>query len=290
MASLIAAPQSDAGPVVTVWTWEQVYARLTDAPPGKLWGIPRGGQIVAGLTGRAVDTPEQADVFVDDVVDSGATLRRYAERYQCPVWALVTKQPGDAWIRFPWEDPDPIADLAMTVTRQLEWIGEDPRREGLQQTPQRVLRTLAELTSGYQQDPAAILQTTFTGACDQMVVVRDIPYTSLCEHHLLPFHGQVALAYIPAGGRIVGLSKLPRLVQCYARRLQVQERLTEQLAEALMQYLQPLGVGVAVTGEHTCMRIRGIRSSGCMLTSALRGVFLEKPEARAEFLSLAQCR
>jgi GTP cyclohydrolase I len=273
-----------------VWTWPDVYRRLADAPPGKLWGIPRGGQIVAGLTGRAVDTPDEADVIVDDIIDSGATRQRYAALLAKPLWALITKSPGDGWVRLPWEETDPTADLADTVRRQLEWIGEDPQREGLRQTPQRVVRALAELTAGYKDDPAIILQVTFQAACDQMIVVRNMPYWSLCEHHMLPFHGEVAIAYVPAEGRIVGLSKLPRLVQCFARRLQVQEHLTEQIADALTLHLAPLGVGVAVSGEHTCMHMRGVRSHGTLLTSALRGVFLEKPAARAEFLSLVQGR
>ena len=269
-------------------SWANVYTRLQAAPPGRLWGIPCGGQIVAGLTGRAVDCPEDADVIVEDIVDSGATRDRYHALYAKPFWALVTKHPGDGWVRFPWEAHDATADLADTVRRQLEWIGEDPTREGLRETPQRVLKALGELTAGYGQDPASLLQVTFQADCDQMVVVRDIPYHSLCEHHLLPFHGQVTLGYVPSEGRVVGLSKLPRLVHCFARRLQVQERLTTQIADALQAIVRPAGVGVAVTGSHTCMQMRGIRSSGVMLTSALRGVFLEKPEARAEFLSLAR--
>jgi GTP cyclohydrolase IA len=269
-------------------SWPEIYARLQEAPPGRLWGIPRGGQIVAGLTGRAVDTPDEAEVIVDDVWDSGATRDRYQALYAKPFWALITKQPGEGWVRFPWEAPDATADLADTVRRQLAWIGEDPTREGLRDTPQRVLKALEELTTGYRQDPAQVLQVTFQADCDQMVVVRDIPYYSLCEHHMLPFHGQVTLGYVPRDGRVVGLSKLPRLVHCFARRLQVQERLTTQIADALQTIVRPAGVGVAVTGAHTCMQMRGIRSSGVMLTSALRGVFLEKPEARAEFLQLAR--
>lgn len=270
-----------------ILSWADVYTRLHAAPPGKLWGIPRGGQIVAGLTGRAVDTPAEADVIVDDICDSGATMQRY-QSLEKPVWALVTKQPGDGWVRFPWEDHDPTADLADTVRRQLEWVGEDPGREGLRETPTRVIRTLGELTAGYGQDPAEVLTVTFEAAYDQMVLVRDIPFFSLCEHHLLPFHGVVSIAYIPDGGRVVGLSKLPRLVHCFARRLQLQERLTEQIATTLDHVVRPLGVGVMVTGEHLCMRMRGIQSTGQMRTSALRGVLLHKPEARMEFLSLVQ--
>lgn len=268
-------------------SWPDIYARLSFAPPGKLWGIPRGGQIVAGLTGRAVDTPDAADVIVDDICDSGATKARYEALYHKPVWALMTKAPTDGWIQLPWEATDATADLADTVRRQLEWLGEDPRRAGLLDTPGRVERMLREMTSGMTERPASILGTVFTEACDEMVVVRHIPYWSLCEHHLLPFHGTATVGYVPQGARIVGLSKIPRLVHCFAKRLQVQERLTQQIAAALDTHLVPLGVGVVLSGEHTCMQMRGIRSPGEMITSCLRGI-LREAAPRAEFLALAQ--
>jgi GTP cyclohydrolase I len=287
MESLTSVPGVAASPFLArdVWTWERVYAALATAPPGKLWGIPRGGQIVAGLTGRAVDAPEDADVLIDDIVDSGATRDRWCAAYPGrPFWALTQRR--GTWIQFPWEQQDGAKDIEDTVRRQLEWLGEDWTREGLQKTPGRVIRALQELTAGYHQSPAELLRVTFQAECDQMVVVRQIPYWSLCEHHMLPFHGQVSLGYIPKEGRLAGLSKFPRLVECFARRLQMQERLTQQIADALMVHLQPLGVGVYVTGQHTCMQMRGVRSAGQMNTSALRGVLLDKPEARAEFFAL----
>jgi GTP cyclohydrolase I len=272
----------------TILSWAEVYARLATAPPGPVWGVPRGGQIVAGLTGRAVDRPEDAAAIVDDLVDSGRTRDRYRAQYpDLPFWPLLDKRPGDGWIVFPWEDTDPAKDLEDTVVRQLEWLGEDPRREGLRDTPRRVLKALDELTAGRHGDPAAILAVQFTEACDELILVRDIPFYSLCEHHMLPFHGQVTVGYIPAGDRVVGLSKIPRLVECFARRLQTQERLTGQIAEALATHLQARGVGVLIDGSHTCMAMRGVRASGRMTTSALLGI-LREPAARHEFVTLAR--
>ncbi len=156
---------------------------------------------------------------------------------------------------------------------------------GTADTPQRVVKALLEMTSGYKQDPAEILSARFEANYDQMVVLRDIPFTSMCEHHLLPFIGTATIGYIP-GNRVVGLSKLARLTHCFARRLQLQERLTTQIADALMKYLEPQGVGVVVSAQHQCMACRGVRVSGAtMVTSALLGQMREA-EVRAEFLRL----
>lgn len=157
----------------------------------------------------------------------------------------------------------------------------DPR------TPPRFARAMIEMTSGYHQEPAAILARTFPVKCDEMVVVTGIRFWSLCEHHLLPFEGTAVVGYIP-GKRIVGLSKLPRLVECFARRLQVQERLTQEIASAIQKHLKPRGVGVLVKARHTCMAMRGVRSDGKMVTSALLGAIRTEPSARAEFLELAR--
>ena len=262
-------------------SWQQVYQRIKDIPDGKLYGIPRGGAIIAGLTGRAVDTPEAADYIVDDVRDSGRTQSRY-DRYGKPFWFLVDKQAGDSWVKLPWEHDDPGKDIEDTVIRQLELIGEDPRREGLVSTPGRVIRSFIELTQGYQQDPVEILGTTFNEKYDEMVTVRDIDFHSLCEHHLLPFVGKATVAYIPKD-RVVGLSKIARLVHCYALRLQVQERMTTEIAETLNDVLQPLGVAVMLRSTHFCMRLRGIKSTGDMVTTCLLGRFKD-PEPRSEFL------
>lgn len=168
------------------------------------------------------------------------------------------------------------------IRRVLEFIGEDPEREGLRDTPARVARSLLELTSGYDEDPGAILGRVFEEQYDEPVIVRDIEFWSLCEHHMLPFHGKATVAYLPRG-RVVGLSKLARLVHCYARRLQVQERMTEQIAHSIEEHLQPAGVAVHVRALHACMSMRGVRTPGETETLAFRGAYKD-PERRREFL------
>ncbi|HAM16122.1 MAG TPA: GTP cyclohydrolase I FolE [Eggerthellaceae bacterium] len=167
-------------------------------------------------------------------------------------------------------------------------IGEDPEREGLLETPARVARACEEIFAGLQEDPAKHLRKQFHEAeHEEMVIVRDIPFTSMCEHHLLPFTGRAHVAYIPRKGRITGLSKLARCVEGYARRPQVQERMTSQIADAIMTALEPLGAFVVVEAEHMCMTARGIRKPGSVtVTSALRGSFQDDEKTRAEALSL----
>jgi GTP cyclohydrolase IA len=187
-----------------------------------------------------------------------------------------------------WHEADREPAFAALVRRQLELLGEDPDREGLLRTPERVAKSLGWLTHGYQLEPADVIgDAIFEEEHQNMVLVRDIEMYSLCEHHMLPFFGKVHIAYIP-NGRIVGLSKLPRLVEVFARRLQVQERLTEQVADALEQVLQPRAVGVVVEAVHLCMMMRGVeKQNSKTITSALRGEFRTCPMARAEFLGLA---
>jgi GTP cyclohydrolase IA len=165
-------------------------------------------------------------------------------------------------------------------------VGEDPDREGLVKTPSRVARSYAELMSGLRIDPRAHLKTVFTERYDEIVLLRDIEFHSLCEHHLLPFTGKAHVAYLPQG-KVVGLSKLARLVEGFARRPQVQERLTNQVADALMEELSPSGAACVIEAVHTCMTIRGAKKAGSvMVTSALRGQFKDCPMSRAEVLSL----
>jgi len=266
-------------------SWGDVYDRLRGAPPGKLFGVPRGGAVVAGLTGRAVDSIEDADAIVDDIVDSGATRERYATHGK-PFWALYEKSDRSEWVVFPWEERDLSSDLRDTVIRQLEAIGEDPNRDGLRDTPKRVIKSLMEMTAGYGEEPASILSTTFDVEYDEVVILRNIPFTSLCEHHMLPFTGTATVGYLP-GRRVVGLSKLARLVHCHARRLQVQERMTQDIARDIDRHLFTRGVAVVVTAGHSCMSCRGIGVSGSeMVTSAMLGRFREDQSLRAEFMGL----
>lgn len=179
-------------------------------------------------------------------------------------------------------------ELSALIARQLELIGEDPTREGLLRTPHRVAESLTWLTRGYEMQIADVVgDALFTESHENMVLVRDIEFYSMCEHHMLPFYGKAHIAYIP-NGTIIGLSKLPRIVEVFARRLQVQERLTEQIAAALQAVLAPKGVGVVVEAVHLCMMMRGVeKQNSRTITSALRGQFRDCPMTRSEFLGLA---
>ena len=174
------------------------------------------------------------------------------------------------------------------VRTLLRYIGEDPTRDGLVDTPKRVLKALSEMTQGLREDPTKILERQFDLPHDELVLVKGVSFTSICEHHLLPFSGTAAVAYIPGNNnKVVGLSKLGRLVLCFARRPQIQERMTAQIADAIMEHLQPLGAACVVSAEHSCMSCRGVKLPGAaFVTSALRGVLRTDTAARAELMSL----
>ncbi len=186
-------------------------------------------------------------------------------------------------------DPERIE---RAVKELLIAIGEDPDREGLRATPSRVAAMYEELFAGLDEDPSKHLTLTFAADHDEMVMVRDIPFASLCEHHLVPFMGKAHVAYIPGDdGRITGLSKLARLVDAFAKRLQVQERMTSQIADTLMETLAPRGALVVVEAEHLCMSMRGVRKPGTLtVTSALRGIFKDDPRTRAEAMAFVHGR
>lgn len=169
----------------------------------------------------------------------------------------------------------------------LESIGEDTKREGLLDTPKRVAKMYDEIFAGYSQSPESILATTFDESHQELVLVKDIPFYSHCEHHMVPFFGKAHIAYIP-NGQVVGISKLARLVECYAKRVQIQERMTSQIADDIEEYLQPRGVGVIIQAEHLCMAMRGVKKPGSnTITSAMRGVFREDGNnARMELMNL----
>src|SRR5438445_5986541 len=181
---------------------------------------------------------------------------------------------------------DPIPELVETLLLEL---GEDPARQGLKATPDRVSRALRELTDGYGVKPEDVIaDAVFDQDYDEMVVVKDIPFYSLCEHHMLPFFGEVHVGYLPKG-KVVGLSKIPRLVEVFSHRLQIQEQLTREVAEALNAGLAPRGVGVVVEARHLCMEMRGVEThGGHLMTSRMRGTFRRDPRTRAEFLDLVR--
>jgi GTP cyclohydrolase I len=199
----------------------------------------------------------------------------------------IPAEPEDLLLERPRAGVD-HARAAAAVRELLLAVGEDPDRPGLQATPDRVARAYAETFAGLWQDPAEVLSTTFDEDHDEMVLVKDIPMYSTCEHHLVPFHGVAHIGYIPGeDGRVTGLSKLARLVEVYARRPQVQERMTSQIADALADVLKPRGVLVVIEAEHLCMAMRGIRKPGSStVTSAVRGIFRENAATRSEAMSL----
>lgn len=260
-----------------------------------VYPVPRGGIPIAYLLLKQnggysiVNSPDEADIIVDDLIDSGATRERFSK----PFHAAFDKQAGfhNKWIVFPWEvSNDKDESITDNVTRLLQYIGEDVTREGLRDTPARVAKAWQEWTEGYRVNIPELFTSFSDGAerYDQMIVIKDIPFYSHCEHHLAPFFGTATVAYIPEK-RIVGLSKLNRVVNAYAKRLQVQERLTDQIADCLMENLRPVGVGVSVKARHLCMESRGISQQGHhTVTTALRGTFMSDSQCRAEFLSMVK--
>lgn len=259
----------------------------------KVWGVPRGGVYAALMiaahdpTLEIVEDVQQADVVVDDIIDSGVTATKYSK---WPFFALVDKLGEDShlagtWISFPWERMKLEDGPQENIRRILEYIGEDPKREGLLETPDRVVKSYNELFSGYKTDPASVLKVFEDDSCDEMVILKDIEFYSSCEHHLQPFFGKAHIAYIP-NGRVVGISKLARLLEVFSRRLQIQERLCEQVTTALMEHLAPKGAACVLEASHFCMCARGVgKQNSKMITSSLKGAFLE-PTVRGEFLSM----
>lgn len=280
-------------------TWEEVrrMAEKKIKHVGRPYGVPRGGSVlVAMLCLNPANTPEEADSIVDDVIASGKTKAFWKKSFPTkPFCALIDKtQPDEewaknVWIHFPWEPP-PDKDMGESITRLIEYVGEDPNREGLKETPARVIKAWKEWTSGYGVNPVEILKNFEDGGekYSEMVVVRDLPFYSHCEHHLTPFFGTATIGYIP-NGKIVGLSKLGRILGVYAKRLQVQERLTTLVADTIQTHLQPKGVGVLIKARHLCMESRGLAKQGHeTITSALRGEFMTDGTVRQEFLSIAK--
>ena len=182
---------------------------------------------------------------------------------------------------------EPIGDIEEAITTLLRYVGEDPSRDGLRDTPGRVARAWREMTSGYDDDPAVILGRTFEESSDEMIILRGISFYSTCEHHLLPFYGTATIGYLP--GKVVGISKLARLVECFARRLQIQERMTRQIAEAVETHLGARGVGVILRAHHLCMGCRGVRQEETeMVTSSMLGTLRSDATSRSEFLCNAK--
>lgn len=264
-----------------------------------IYGVPRGGTCLAVALSMELGIPltdrvDKYTLVVDDLVDSGRTRQQFSNN---DFAVLHAKRWGDVatyavhrgstqWIVYWWEggSANSIVDV---VTRQLQYIGENPNREGLKETPERVVRSWGELYGGYKEDnPENLLKVFEQDSSDEMVLLRNIEFYSTCEHHLLPFFGRAHIAYIP-NGKVVGISKLARLLEVFARRLQIQERLCQQVTKAINNALNPLGSACILEAQHLCMTGRGVKKQhSTMVTSSLTGVFRSQVETRQELLSM----
>lgn len=257
-----------------------------------VYGIPRGGTNVARLLTaifpggfELVEEPDEADVFVDDLIDSGSTKEAFARDFpDTPFYALHKKQEGE-WTVFPWETTEQNGPEE-NIKRLLEYIGENPNREGLVETPKRILKSYDRLFGGYRKNPKDLMKVFEDGACNEMVILKNIRFYSTCEHHMLPFFGVAHVAYIP-NGKVVGVSKLARLVDMFARRMQIQERIGSQVVDTLMELLDAKGAACVIEAQHMCMTSRGVENQTAkMVTSALRGAFLDNVQTRMEFMQM----
>lgn len=260
--------------------------------------IPRGG-IFAALSVQSairqlqpsrkvtiVSEPSSAVVAIDDIVDSGKTRERFVEQHNIPFFALFNKNGSRKWVQFPWEVENEQGGAEDNVRRLIERIGDDPNREGLVETPKRVIASYDTLFGGYQQKPEDVIKVFKDERCDQMVLLRNVEFYSTCEHHMLPFFGKAHIAYLP-NDWVIGVSKLARLLEVFSRRLQIQERICRQITQALNQLLQPRGTACILSAQHFCMTSRGVQKQDSeMVTSSLTGEFLTNHIARAELLNL----
>jgi len=286
-------------------TWGEIYKRLKEVKQHhgsnsiiSVYGVPKGGMILAGfLVGKyseyfkMCDNPNECDLILDDLFDSGGTYEKY-KNYLKPFIFLFNKQEEkrlkNKWIIFPWERDHPNGEenVQQNIIRQLQYIGEDTNREGLKETPNRILKSYTELYAGYDKDPKELFTVFESEGYDQIILLKDFEMYSMCEHHMLPFFGKCHVAYIP-DKKVIGISKLARLVEIYSRRLQIQERIGKQVTMDLMEYLQPLGAACIIEAKHMCMCMRGVnKQNSIMTTSSMRGVFMDDRSAKEELMNL----
>jgi GTP cyclohydrolase I len=260
-----------------------------------LYPIMKNGLPVAERLSTILNLPivyeiEKQSLIIDDLIDSGKTLSNFINNDKAVLFVKNNNEDKinyyveryNGWIIFPWEKENDIED---SIIRILEYIGENPNREGLIDTPKRVVNSWKELFFGYKENPKELIKVFEDGVCDEMIILKDIEFYSMCEHHILPFFGKINVGYVP-NGKVIGVSKIARLIEVYARRLQIQERLTQQIAEFLFDELQAKGVMVIIEAIHFCMIARGIKKQNSkMITSSIKGVY-KKNEVRQEFLNL----
>lgn len=278
-------------------TWYDVKRALApfDKEGNYIFAVPNGGLMACSRLEKAtlVDTPECANLILDDIEDSGRTRDFYNANYPLiPFRTLFNRAKFSKvdeelpWIVFPWDSTHPKGEQSVeeNIVRLLQYIGEDPTREGLLETPKRVIKSYAQLFSGYSKSPKDVLTVFEPEGYDQIIISRDIEFYSMCEHHMLPFFGVAHVAYIP-GKKVIGISKLARLVEIYARRLQIQERMGAQIVQALDEYLLPVGAACVIEATHMCQCARGVNKQGArMVTSSITGVFRDNPAAKEELM------
>ncbi len=269
-------------------------------PPLKIYGIPRGGIFAAQTVfpfvkkkASLVEKPSDDCIFIDDIIGTGETREKFISEYEYPgltFYALVDKTIEKdlvgTWISFPWERMTNEDSPTDNIRRLIEYIGDDLEREGLKETPERVIRSYEKLFGGYKQNPTHNIKVFENKGCDEMVVVKNIEFYSTCEHHMLPFYGKAHIAYIP-DKKIVGISKLARILEIYSRRLQIQERLCQQVTETIDVMVKPKGSACVLEACHLCMMSRGVeKQSSILVTSSLTGVFKESIKTRSEFIAM----
>jgi GTP cyclohydrolase I len=276
-------------------TWEEVFIQLKqfDLPNAVVYGVPKGGMILTAFLKEAKVThnPKEATLILDDVVDSGNTWIKYRQMYPHIEFAVLfdkSIEGKDVWLEFPWETDHPGTEdsVDQNIIRILQYVGEDTTREGLVDTPKRVIKSYGELYAGYRKDPKELLTVFDVGTYDQIVLLKNVELYSMCEHHMLPFIGRAHVAYLP-DKKVIGISKLARLVDMFARRLQIQERIGEQITTALMEHLQPKGAACIIEAQHLCMQMRGVaKQNSVMVTSSMKGAFKDNLTTRQELLNL----
>lgn len=285
----------------------EILANLIDRKKyTSIYPVPRGGIYVGIALSTRLNLPlidsediHKGTLIVDDLIDSGATRKRYIDndfacihiKHYTPVeFPNYYVEAKGEWIEYFWEKYSNEKPATDAVTRLIEMIGEDPNREGLKETPDRVIKSYETLFSGYKQSPKDIIKTFDADGYNELVLLKDIEIYSMCEHHILPIIGKAHIGYIP-DKRVIGISKLARIADMFARRLQIQERLADNISSTIMEYLNPLGAACVIEARHLCVQMRGVsKQNSIMTTSSLKGIFLENSDtgraARKEFMGL----